>query len=150
MRTSRLPETNVLRVKGSLHSQREKMKKKWTRLIKSTSMISISYVHDKNQLKFLMNYIYFDYEIFVMQYLLSWHFITIEMVINPLRAKFFRRNINIYLHCVSFLHIDTTQVVEIPLQIRQEPTYATSSISWLLMSWRRKEPGHQQPWYWRS
>ena len=71
-------------------------------------MISISYVHDKNQLKFLMNYIYFDYEIFVMQYLLSWHFITIEMVINPLRAKFFRRNINIYLHCVSFLHIDTT------------------------------------------
>ena len=23
------------------------------------------------------------------------------------------------------------------------------SISWLLMSWRRKEPGHQQPWYWQ-
>ena len=21
-------------------------------------------------------------------------------------------------------------------------------ISWLLMPWRRKEPGHQQPWYW--
>ena len=31
--------------------------------------------------------------------------------INPLRAKFFRGNI--YLHFVSFLHIDTTQVVEI-------------------------------------
>ena len=45
--------------------------------------------------------------------------------INPLRAKLFRRNINIYLHFVSILHIDTTQVVEIPLQIRQEPTYAT-------------------------
>ena len=45
--------------------------------------------------------------------------------INPLRAKFFRGNINIYLHFVSFLHIDTTQVVEILHQIRQEPTYST-------------------------
>ena len=47
--------------------------------------------------------------------------------INPLRAKFFRRNINIYmyLHFVSFLHIDTTQVVEILPQIRQEHTYST-------------------------
>ena len=29
-------------------------------------------------------------------------------------------------------------------------TYFTQSISWLLMSWRVKEPGHQQPWYWPS
>ena len=42
--------------------------------------------------------------------------------INPLRAKFFRGNINIYLHFVSFLHIDTMQVVEILPQVRQEPT----------------------------
>ena len=33
--------------------------------------------------------------------------------INPLRAKFFRGNIKIYLHFVSFLHIDMTHVVEI-------------------------------------
>ena len=45
--------------------------------------------------------------------------------INPLRAKFFRENMNIYLHFVSFLHIDTTQVVEILPQIRQQPTYST-------------------------
>ena len=45
--------------------------------------------------------------------------------INPLRAKFFRENINIYLHFVLYLHIDTTQVVEILPQIRQEPTYFT-------------------------
>ena len=32
---------------------------------------------------------------------------------NPLRAKFFKGNINIYLHFVSFRHIDATQVVEI-------------------------------------
>ena len=44
---------------------------------------------------------------------------------NPLRAKFFRGNINIYLHFVSFLHIDMTQVVEILPQIRHEPTYPT-------------------------
>ena len=44
---------------------------------------------------------------------------------NPLRAKFFRSNINIYSHFVSFLHIDTTQVVEILPQVRQEPTYST-------------------------
>ena len=46
-------------------------------------------------------------------------------VINPLRAKFFQGNINIYLHVVSFLHIDATQVVEILPQIRQDPTYST-------------------------
>ena len=45
--------------------------------------------------------------------------------VNPLRAKFFRGNINIYFHFVSFLHIDTTQVVEILPQVRQEPTYST-------------------------
>ena len=44
---------------------------------------------------------------------------------NPLRAKFFRGNINIYLHFVSFLHIDTTWVVEILPKIRQKPTYST-------------------------
>ena len=45
--------------------------------------------------------------------------------LNPLRAKFFRGNINIYLHFVSFLHIDTTPVFETLPQIRQEPTYST-------------------------
>ena len=45
--------------------------------------------------------------------------------INPLCAKFFRGNINIYLHFVLFLHIDATQEVEIFPHIRQEPTYST-------------------------
>ena len=31
--------------------------------------------------------------------------------LNPLRAKLSRGNIHIYLHCVSFLHIDMTQVL---------------------------------------
>ena len=70
--------------------------------------------------------------------------------INPLRAKFFWGNINIYLHFMSFLHIDLTQVLKTLPQVREGPTYSIESISWLLMSRRRKEPGHQQPWYWPS
>ena len=50
---------------------------------------------------------------------------VITIVINPLRAKFFRGEHHIYLHFVSFLHIDTTQVVKILPQVRQEPTYST-------------------------
>ena len=34
-------------------------------------------------------------------------------ILNPLRAIFFRENINIYLHFMSFLHIDKTQVLKI-------------------------------------
>ena len=44
--------------------------------------------------------------------------------INPLRAKFFRRNINIYLHFMSFLHIDLTQVLKILPQVREALTYS--------------------------
>ena len=65
--------------------------------------------------------------------------------INPLRAKFFRGNINIYLHFMSLLHIDMAQVLKILPQVRPGPTYSMLSISWLLMSRRCKEPGHQQP-----
>ena len=46
-------------------------------------------------------------------------------VFNPLRAKFFRGNKNIYLHFKSFLHIDMTGVVEILPQVGQERTYST-------------------------
>ena len=45
--------------------------------------------------------------------------------INPLRAKFFRGNINIYLHFMSFLHTNKTQVVEVPPWVRQWPAYST-------------------------
>ena len=49
-----------------------------------------------------------------------------------------------YLHFLSFLHIDMTQVVEILPQTRQASPHFTLSISWLLVSWRSKLPGHQQ------
>ena len=84
---------------------------------------------------------------------LQWHHkgvMASPICLNPLRAKFLRENINIYLHFMSFLHTNKTQVAEIPPRVRQGPAYSTWSISWLLMSWRGKEPGHQQPWYWPS
>ena len=48
---------------------------------------------------------------------------------------------------MSILHIDMTQEVEILPQVRQELTFSTQSISWVLMSWRHKEPEYQHPWY---
>ena len=58
-------------------------------------------------------------------HIILWSVASFTEEFNPLRAKFFRGNINIYLHFVSFLHIDTTQIVEILPQVRQEPTYST-------------------------
>ena len=46
-------------------------------------------------------------------------------LINPLRAKFFWGNINIYLHFMSFLHIDLTQVRKILPQVRPGLIYST-------------------------
>ena len=58
------------------------------------------------------------------------HFVTrssgcfICFYINPLPAKFFRGNINIYLHFMSFLHIHLTQVLKILPQVREGPTHS--------------------------
>ena len=128
--------------------------------------------HDKNSQavlrndSFLRNYIANDYRSYTLQKFLDskarieklWqHFChltlpghQLKQLYLPLRAKCFGGNINIYLHFMSFLHTNKTQVVESPPWVKQGPAYSTQSISWLLMSWRRKEPGHQQPWYWPS
>ena len=45
--------------------------------------------------------------------------------INPLRAIFFRENINIYLHFMSSLHTNKTHLAEIAPRVRQGPTYST-------------------------
>ena len=60
----------------------------------------------------------------------------------------FSQETKFYLWFITFLQTDMTPVVEILSHVRQELTYSTQSISWMLMSWRWKEPGHQQPWYW--
>ena len=62
--------------------------------------------------------------------------VTRPQWVNPLRARLFRGKQNIYLHSMCFLHIDMTHVVEILPHVKQELTYSTQSISWVLMSWR--------------
>ena len=47
-----------------------------------------------------------------------------NFLLNPLRTKFFRGNINIYLHFMSLLHIDMTHVLKIDSQVRPGPTYS--------------------------
>ena len=59
-------------------------------------------------------------------HLWTWSHITYPSnFLNPLRAKFFRVNINIFLHFMSFLHTNKTHVVEIPPRVRQGPAYST-------------------------
>ena len=45
--------------------------------------------------------------------------------LNPLHANFFSGKESIYLHFMSFRHIDMTEVVEIFPQVRQGPIYST-------------------------
>ena len=62
-------------------------------------------------------------------YLLKWVMMNTEFntnqSINPLTAKLFWGNINIYLHFMLFVHTNKTQVVEIPPQARHGPAYST-------------------------
>ena len=58
---------------------------------------------------------------------------------------FFWDNRNMYIcifHFLSFLNGEMVQIVEILPQWKRWPNYCTYSISWLLMPWRCKEPGH--------
>ena len=55
---------------------------------------------------------------------LSWMMEYLKVKVNPLRAKLFKGNKNMYLHFMSFLHIDLTQVLKILPQVRPGPTYS--------------------------
>ena len=64
------------------------------------------------------------YELMEAQLHIFANYVTIGSL-NPLHAKFFRGSINIYLHLMSLLHTNKTQVVEIPPRVRQGPAYST-------------------------
>ena len=49
----------------------------------------------------------------------------LSVYLNPLLARIFRGNKNIYLHSMSLVHIDMTQAVEILPQVWQEFAYLT-------------------------
>ena len=67
---------------------------------------------------------------------------------NSQCAEFIFGNIKMYLYFLSFLNNEMVQVVKFLCCGRQGHVYLGWSIPWLLMSWWRKEPGHQQSWYW--
>ena len=74
-------------------------------------------------------------------------------IICMLRAwhnEFIVENRKMCFDFLSFFNTWMKQVVEILLCLWQGPTFLSLSLSvpWLLMVWRRKEPSHQQPWYW--
>ena len=56
-----------------------------------------------------------------------------QLINNHLRAKFFWVNISIYLHFMSFVHIDLAQVPKILPRVSKGPTYSVQPISWLLI-----------------
>ena len=62
----------------------------------------------------------------------------------PWRAKFFKGNINIYLHFVAFLHIDTMQVVEILPQTRYVDGTPTLEVTPITI-WYIHPPHHGYP-----
>ena len=68
--------------------------------------------------------------------------------INTSSIEFTIRNDKMYSHSLSYLGNDMAHVDEIRSDEGQWPVYCASSTSWLLMSWRRKAPGHCQQWYW--
>ena len=60
----------------------------------------------------------------------------------------FLGNMKIYLHFSIIVNTKEAQVLEILPHGRQGPFGSTQSIPHLFMACRRKEPRHQQPWYW--
>ena len=51
--------------------------------------------------------------------------IVVSYFVDSLRAKFCRGNKNVYLHFMSLLRIDVTQVLQILPLVRPGPTYST-------------------------
>ena len=65
---------------------------------------------------------------------------------DPLQTELCRRNIKCIFAFWALPNTKAAQVVEIFLFGRQGPLYHTTRQCQTAVSWRRKEPGHQQPW----
>ena len=70
--------------------------------------------------------------------------------VNPLRAKFFRGNIKhiFTFHVIPLYWYDTGGWNPSSNKTRTYPFYIVNIMA--AVPWRRKEPGHQQLWYWPS
>ena len=67
---------------------------------------------------------------------------TLALFFNPSHAETKK---NVYLNFLSVLETEMVQLAEILHSVRQGPIYTSYSMPWLLMAWRCKKPGHQQP-----
>ena len=56
----------------------------------------------------------------------------------------------IYVIFILFIHYKMVQIFEILFHGNERSTYCTLSISWLLITWWHKDPGHHRPLYWPS
>ena len=67
--------------------------------------------------------------------------------LNPYRSGFILRNTKRVLHFISFLSTDgTLKSLKASFWKMKGPVHPTYSIPFLLMTWRRRDPCHQQPW----
>ena len=81
-------------------------------------------------------------------YPLGHPYLVRDKLINPLRAKYFIGNRTYICISCQLFYIDMPQVFGILPRERPRLAYFTYPMSELLMTWRRKEPGHQKPCYW--
>ena len=68
-----------------------------------------------------------------------------QWIFNPLGAKYFWVKLAIYFIFYHFLILRWSRNMKSFL-VEDKDLFV--SMSWLLMTWWCKEPGHQQPWYW--
>ena len=78
--------------------------------------------------------------------------VMLDVKINPLCSEYFsfKRHRFIVLYFISFCDTETSKFVEICSHEKQKHCHFTWSISWLLMTWWRQAPRHQQQWYWHT
>ena len=71
------------------------------------------------------------------------------MATNPCRAESILGIIKTHLYFLSYLNTAKSQEVKIIVRTRQGPIYPAYSVSWLVMTWQRKNQGTstEQLWY---
>ena len=72
--------------------------------------------------------------------------VTRPQCVYPSFSELF--SVNIY-KCIYVLYHSSMLRRSTLLWIGKGPAYPVWSIPWLLMTWQRKEPVHQQPWSWQ-
>ena len=76
--------------------------------------------------------------------------VTTVLTTHPCISWCLRVKKNMHLPSILFIHTLMTQSVEILPGGSQGPTYITLSMTFVPMTWWRKEPGHHQPQYRQS